>query len=83
LLYSLIQQALRAAGVTKALYIQILDSDQAGVVAACNGYLETFDEHNCVVSIERLGPAHPATAACIATGRVGCVHGHRQSRLRA
>ncbi|MBK1706831.1 hypothetical protein [Halochromatium glycolicum] len=41
MLYSLIQQALRAAGVTKTLYIQILDSDQAGVVAACNGYLET------------------------------------------
>jgi len=39
---TLIQQALKAAGVDKTLYIQIPDSDPAGVVAACNGYLETF-----------------------------------------
>lgn len=39
---SLIQQALMSAGVDKTLYIQIPDSDPAGVVAACNGYLETF-----------------------------------------
>lgn len=39
---ALIQEALRAAGVAKTLYIQIPDSDPAGVVAACNGYLETF-----------------------------------------
>ena len=39
---ALIQQALRRAGITRALYIQIPDSDPAGVVAACNGYLETF-----------------------------------------
>jgi hypothetical protein len=39
---TLIQQALQGAGVAKALYVQIPDSDPAGVVAACNGYLETF-----------------------------------------
>ena len=39
---TLIQRALAAAGVQKTLYIQIPDSDPAGVVAACNGYLETF-----------------------------------------
>lgn len=39
---SLIQQALASAGIEKTLYIQIPDSDPAGVVAACNGYLETF-----------------------------------------
>lgn len=39
---ALIQQALQRAGITRTLYIQIPDSDPAGVVAACNGYLETF-----------------------------------------
>ncbi len=39
---TLIQQALQAAGVEKTLYIQIPDSDPAGVVTACNEYLETF-----------------------------------------
>lgn len=39
---ALIQEALRAAGVARTLYIQIPDSDPTGVVAACNGYLETF-----------------------------------------
>ncbi|MGY6518896.1 MAG: ATP-binding protein [Lysobacteraceae bacterium] len=39
---TLIQQALRQAGVTRTLYMQIPDSDPAGVVAACNAYLETF-----------------------------------------
>lgn len=39
---TLIQQALQRAGITRTLYIQIPDSDPAGVVAACNGYLETF-----------------------------------------
>lgn len=39
---SLIQQALQRAGITRTLYIQIPDSDPAGVVAACNGYLEMF-----------------------------------------
>jgi AAA+ ATPase superfamily predicted ATPase len=37
-----IQEALRAAAIDRTLYIQIPDSDPAGVVAACNGYLETF-----------------------------------------
>ncbi|MEF9673233.1 DUF234 domain-containing protein [Pseudomonas sp. PCH446] len=39
---ALIQQALQAAGISKTLYIQIPDSDPTGVVAACNGYLNTF-----------------------------------------
>lgn len=39
---TLIQQALQRAGIDRTLYIQIPDSDPAGVVAACNGYLETF-----------------------------------------
>ncbi|MDT0619893.1 DUF234 domain-containing protein [Salinisphaera sp. P385] len=39
---ALIQQALQATGIEQTLYIQIPDSDPSGVVAACNGYLETF-----------------------------------------
>jgi len=39
---ALIQQALATRGQDRALYIQIPDSDPVGVVAACNGYLETF-----------------------------------------
>lgn len=39
---ALIQRALQRAGITRTLYIQIPDSDPAGVVVACNGYLETF-----------------------------------------
>lgn len=37
---ALIQEALRGAGVARTLYVQIPDSDPAGVVAACNGYLD-------------------------------------------
>ena len=39
---ALIQQALTNLGYEKTLYIQIPYSDAVGVVAACNGYLETF-----------------------------------------
>ncbi len=39
---TLIQRAIQAAGIQKTLYIQIPDSDPAGVAAVCNGYLETF-----------------------------------------
>jgi AAA+ ATPase superfamily predicted ATPase len=39
---SLIQRALERAGISRSLYIQIPDSDPAGVVSACNDYLETF-----------------------------------------
>lgn len=39
---ALIQQALQHADIDKTLYIQIPDSDPSGVVAASNGYLETF-----------------------------------------
>jgi AAA+ ATPase superfamily predicted ATPase len=51
---TLIQQALRAADVSKTLYIQIPDSDPAGVVAACNGYLETFGLEERVYSLGEL-----------------------------
>lgn len=40
---TLIQQALQGAGITKTFYAQVPDSDPAGVVAACNEYLATFD----------------------------------------
>lgn len=39
---SLIQQALKQVGRNLTLYIQIPDSDPAGVLAACNDYLQTF-----------------------------------------
>lgn len=39
---TLIQEALSAEERAKTLYIQIPDSDPVGVIAACNGYLETF-----------------------------------------
>lgn len=51
---TLIQQALAGAGITRTLYIQIPDSDPAGVVAACNGYLETFGMAERVTSLGEL-----------------------------
>lgn len=39
---SLIQQALAQTGRDLVLYVQIPDSDPAGVVSACNDYLQTF-----------------------------------------
>lgn len=51
---TLIQQALHGAGVARTLYIQIPDSDPAGVVAACNGYLETFGIEARVSSLGEL-----------------------------
>lgn len=51
---ALIQEALRDAGIDKTLYIQIPDSDPAGVVAACNGYLETFGIDARVASLGEL-----------------------------
>jgi AAA+ ATPase superfamily predicted ATPase len=51
---ALIQEALRAAGVARTLYIQIPDSDPAGVVAACNGYLEAFGIEGRVTSLGEL-----------------------------
>ncbi|HEU0196314.1 MAG TPA: ATP-binding protein, partial [Nevskiaceae bacterium] len=51
---TLIQQALTGAGITKTLYIQVPDSDPAGVVAACNGYLETFGLPDRVGSLGQL-----------------------------
>jgi AAA+ ATPase superfamily predicted ATPase len=51
---TLIQQALASAGIDRTLYIQIPDSDPAGVVAACNGYLETFGIEARVTSLDGL-----------------------------
>lgn len=51
---TLIQQALQGAGIAKTLYVQIPDSDPAGVVAACNGYLETFGIDARVTSLGEL-----------------------------
>lgn len=51
---TLIQQALQAAGIEKTLYIQIPDSDSTGVVATCNGYLETFGIEDRVRSLAEL-----------------------------
>lgn len=51
---ALIQQALSARGEEKTLYIQIPDSDAVGVVAACNGYLETFGLDERVSSLSDL-----------------------------
>lgn len=48
---ALIQQALKARGQDNTLYIQIPDSDAVGVVAACNGYLETFGLQRRVKSL--------------------------------
>lgn len=48
---ALIQESLRAAGIARTLYIQIPDSDPAGVVAACNGYLETFSIKERIASL--------------------------------
>lgn len=51
---ALIQQALEGAGIGRTLYVQIPDSDPAGVVAACNGYLETFGIPERVTSLGEL-----------------------------
>lgn len=51
---ALIQEALRGAGIARTLYVQIPDSDPAGVVAACNGYLETFGIDARVTSLGAL-----------------------------
>ena len=39
---TLIQEALSAQERARTIYLQIPDSDPVGVVATCNGYLETF-----------------------------------------
>lgn len=51
---ALIQEALRGAGIVRTLYVQIPDSDPAGVVAACNSYLETFGIDARVTSLGEL-----------------------------
>lgn len=51
---TLIQEALGADQQTRTLYLQIPDSDPVGVVAACNGYLETFGRHERVSNLSDL-----------------------------
>lgn len=51
---ALIQQALTQSGIGKTLYIQIPDSDPSGVVAASNGYLETFGLDQRVRNLQEL-----------------------------
>lgn len=51
---ALIQQAVQRAGIDKTLYIQIPDSDPSGVVAASNGYLETFGLADRIDSLAEL-----------------------------
>jgi AAA+ ATPase superfamily predicted ATPase len=48
---SLIKEALNEEERNRALYLQIPDSDPAGVVAACNGYLETFGMEERVLDL--------------------------------
>ncbi|MEX1198996.1 MAG: DUF234 domain-containing protein [Pseudohongiellaceae bacterium] len=51
---ALIQEALQASGHDRTLYIQIPDSDAVGVVATCNGYLETFGLYERVSSLAEM-----------------------------
>jgi hypothetical protein len=51
---SLIQQALTQTGRERSLYIQIPDSDPAGVLSACNDYLQTFGITERVQSLAQL-----------------------------
>jgi uncharacterized protein len=51
---TLIQAALSAEQLSRTLYFQIPDSDPVGVVAACNGYLETFGMQERVADLGEL-----------------------------
>lgn len=51
---TLIQQALGEEDIARTLYIQIPDSDPVGVIAACNGYLETFGMQERVSNLAEL-----------------------------
>lgn len=51
---SLIQAAMQAAGRERAVYLQIPDSDPAGVLTACNDYLHTFGINARVASLHGL-----------------------------
>jgi uncharacterized protein len=51
---TLIREALPGAEIAKTFYAQIPDSDPVGVVAACNGYLETFGIAARVTSLGEL-----------------------------
>jgi len=64
---TLIQEALNEEERTRALYMQIPDSDPAGVVAACNGYLETFGMEERVAD---LGDLAKLIARLVEGGRI-------------
>jgi hypothetical protein len=51
---TLIQEALSSGQRARTLYLQIPDSDPVGVVAACNGYLETFGRSERVSDLAEL-----------------------------
>jgi AAA+ ATPase superfamily predicted ATPase len=51
---SLIQQAMAQAGRAQMLYLQIPDSDPAGVLTACNDYLLTFGFEQRVGHLQQL-----------------------------
>lgn len=54
---SLIHEALGKTRLDRTLYLQIPDSDPVGVVAACNGYLETFgmsERVSCLGTLAKL-----------------------------
>ena len=51
---TLIRQALARQKIAHTLYIQIPDSDAAGVAAAVNGYLELFNINQRVSSLREL-----------------------------
>ena len=59
---SLIQQALNQAGRELRRYIQIPDSDPAGVLAACNDYLQIFGLEQRVTSLGGLAQLIAALA---------------------
>lgn len=81
---ALIQEALRGAGIAKTLYVQIPDSDPAGVVAACNGYLETFGIEARVAEVSGglivLGSLH---AEMTALHEQGVLHAERRPLLHS
>lgn len=64
---TLIQEALNEEERSRALYIQIPDSDPAGVVAACNGYLETF---GMAERVSDLGDLAKLIGRLVAGGRI-------------
>lgn len=67
---TLIQEALSADERAQTLYLQIPDSDPAGVIAACNGYLETF---GMAERVSDLGDLAKLIGRLAAAGRIVAV----------